>query len=273
MEPGTPNPFGAPSRPARSTRDRVLIAVAVVIAAALSVGSRTAFDTWGRRAVTTTRYPPLPDDARHVRLGQLVQTRLSGPHAFMHVDAQGQPVRYDPCRPVHFVVNPAGGPPGSVDMVRGAVAAISAATGLVFVDDGTTDEPVSEHREPVQRERYGDRWAPVLVGFAARGAFSDLTGQVAGLGGSYELTTPAGARLVTGQITLATDTFDRLVASGLVGQATTIVEHELGHVVGLDHVDDPGQLMYRSNKGQVNLGPGDVQGFAIAGSGPCFRDT
>lgn len=261
------------SRRAASTRGRVLVTVAVLLAAALSAGSRTALDSWTHRAASATRYPPLPDDARHVRIGFLVQTGLRGPHAFMHVDAGGQPVRYDPCRPVHYVVNPSGGPPGAVAMVRAAVAAISAATGLVFVDDGTTDEPVSERRELVQRERYGNRWAPVLVGFAARGTFTDLTGQVAGLGGSYQLTTPAGARLVTGQIMLASDTFAELVGSGRVGQATTIVEHELGHVVGLDHVDDPGQLMYRSNKGQVDLGPGDVEGLAIAGSGPCFRDT
>ncbi len=250
----------------------MLLVVAVVLAAALTAGARTALDTWSGRT-SASGYPPLPDDARHVRIGQLVQTRLTGPYAFMHVDPQGDPVRYDPCRPVHYVVNPRGGPAGSVEMVRDAVSSISAATGLVFVDDGTTTEAVSEQREPVQRERYGNRWAPLLVGFADRGTFSGLTGQVAGLGGSYELTTPAGARLVTGQITLASDTFRTLVDSGRLGQATTIVQHELGHVVGLDHVDDPGQLMYRSNKGQVNLGPGDVQGLAIAGSGPCFDDT
>ncbi|KQX68596.1 hypothetical protein ASD06_17885 [Angustibacter sp. Root456] len=250
----------------------MLLVVAVVVAAALTVGARTALG-WGGSPAGATGYPPLPEDARHVRVNQVVQTHLTGPHAFMHVDAHGVPVRYDPCRPVHYVVNPAGGPPGSVDLVRGAVAVISAATGLAFVDDGTTSEPVSEHREPVQRDRYGDRWAPVLVGFAKRGTFAGLTGQVAGLGGSYELTTDAGARLVSGQITLASDTFDQLIAAGRAGQATTIVEHELGHVVGLDHVDDSGQLMYRSNKGQVNLGPGDVEGLAIAGSGPCLRDT
>lgn len=261
------------STSALSTRDRALLVVAVVVAAALTVGARTVLGGWSGSPVGAVGYPPLPDDAQHVRVSQLVQTRLSGPHAFMHTDAHGVPVRYDPCRPVHYVVNPTGGPPGSVGLVQGAVAVISAATGLAFVDDGTTSEPVSDHRQPVQRDRYGDRWAPVLVGFAARGTFEGLTGQVAGLGGSYEITTAAGARLVTGQITLASDTFDQLVAAGRTGQATTIVQHELGHVVGLDHVDDPGQLMYRSNKGQVNLGPGDVEGLAVAGAGPCFRDT
>lgn len=256
-----------------STRDRALLVVAVVAAAALTVGARTALGGWSGSPASVTGYPPLPKDAQHVRVSQLVQTHLTGPHTFMHADAHGVPVRYDPCRPVHYVVNPAGGPPGAVDLVRGAVGVISAATGLAFVDDGTTSEPVSEHRDPVQRDRYGDRWAPVLVGFAKRGTFEGLTGQVAGLGGSYEITTGTGARLVTGQITLASDTFDQLIAAGRAGQATTIVQHELGHVVGLDHVDDPGQLMYRSNKGQVNLGPGDVEGLAIAGSGPCFRDT
>jgi hypothetical protein len=247
--------------------------VAVALAVVLTVGARTAVDRWAGRAGTTSGYPPLPDDARYVRIGQLVQTHLAGPHTFMQVDAAGRPIRYDPCRPVHYVVNPAGGPAGSVALVRAAVSAISTATGLVFVEDGTTTEVVSDQRQPVQRNRYGNRWAPVLVGFAARDAFPGLTGRIAGLGGSMAVTTPAGPRLATGQITLASDTFHDLVETGRLGQATTIVEHELGHVVGLGHVNDPDQLMSTSNKGQVNLGPGDVQGLAIAGSGPCFRDT
>lgn len=255
--------------PALSVRGSARLAIAVVVA----VCTFTALVAWRGAPGHAAGYPPLPADARYVRVDQLVQTSLTGPHAFMHRDAHGVPVRYDPCRPVHYVVNPAGGPPGAADLVRGAVAVISAATGLAFVDDGTTTEPVSDHREAVQRARYGDRWAPVLVGFARRGAFPVLTGQVAGLGGSHVLTTADGARLVTGQIALASDTFAQLVGSGRAGQAATIVEHELGHVVGLDHVDDPGQLMYRSNKGQVDLGPGDVEGLAVAGAGPCFRDT
>lgn len=55
------------------------------------------------------------------------------------------PVAYDPCRPIHYVTNQRTMPPRN-EMVADAVAAISAASGLVFINDGTTDEEPSEHR-------------------------------------------------------------------------------------------------------------------------------
>ena len=44
--------------------------------------------------------------------------------------------------------------------------------------------------------------------------------------------------------------------------------HEVGHLVGLDHVDDPTQLMYRSTV-TTELGAGDRSGLAILGNTPC----
>jgi hypothetical protein len=41
--------------------------------------------------------------------------------------------------------------------------------------------------------------------------------------------------------------------------------------VGLDHVEDPGELMYADNVGRVTLGPGDRRGLAALGSGQCFH--
>ena len=37
------------------------------------------------------------------------------------------------------------------------LSAITQATGLQFVYDGLSDEPVAEDREPYQPDRYGDR--------------------------------------------------------------------------------------------------------------------
>ena len=48
-----------------------------------------------------------------------------------------------------------------------------------------------------------------------------------------------------------------------------VVMHELGHVLGLDHVDDRDQLMYDENVGQTELGPGDRAGLAALGAGRC----
>ncbi|MET3351312.1 UNVERIFIED_ORG: putative Zn-dependent protease [Arthrobacter sp. UYEF1] len=47
-----------------------------------------------------------------------------------------------------------------------------------------------------------------------------------------------------------------------------ILMQELGHVLGLDHVDDPTQLMY-GNSGQFDFGDGDRAGLALLGTGEC----
>jgi predicted Zn-dependent protease len=54
-------------------------------------------------------------------------------------------------------------------------------------------------------------------------------------------------------------------------QVRAILMHELGHLVGLDHVDDPGELMYAESVGTLGFGAGDREGLASLGSGRCFH--
>jgi hypothetical protein len=49
-----------------------------------------------------------------------------------------------------------------------------------------------------------------------------------------------------------------------------IVLHELGHLVGLAHVSDQSELMNADNVGLLDYGPGDREGLAQLGAGPCF---
>jgi hypothetical protein len=257
----------------------LVLTLLVVIALVWSTGAwRQLLDFSSAPAGTLAHaeWPPLPDDAQDERLLPVVQATTSGSHSFRELLPDGQPVGYDPCRPVHYVVNPAGMPEGGLQLVRQAVAAVSTATGLAFVEDGVTSEPLADDRSPLQVEQYGNRWAPVLIGWATEDAYPLLGGEIAGVGGSHLLPTggPGTERYVSGQVALDATSFDDMLSvEGGEANARAVIMHELGHVVGLGHVDDPRELMHEKNNGLTHFGPGDLQGLAAVGAAPCRRDT
>jgi hypothetical protein len=197
-----------------------------------------------------------------------------GPHAFVALQADGStPVAYDPCRPIHYVVRPAAQPDGGAEVLALAVRRLSAVTGLQFIDDGITDERATSGERPsFQPERYGDRWAPVLVSWDTDDENQGLAGDVVGLAGSTWRGRGSGPRVyLTGTISLdGPQLADVLELPDGRRIAVAIVEHELAHLVGLDHVDDPTQLMYPEAQDAVtDFGAGDLTGLAQLGSGPC----
>jgi len=74
-----------------------------------------------------------------------------------HQRGSAVPVTWSPCRPIHYVTRPANSPVDGAALLHRAVAAVSAATGLRFEDDGTTSEDPSDDREAYQPGRYGSR--------------------------------------------------------------------------------------------------------------------
>lgn len=176
------------------------------------------------------------------------------------------PVGYDPCTPVRYVVNPAGAPSDWAELVDTAADHTSWATGLELQDAGTTDERPFDSGG---RQAAGEDQR-VVIGFADSEEFEELSDAIAGIGGSVTMRGGVGRNYFrSGSIALDTDVFDAASSGGEREMLQAIIDHEFGHVVGLDHVDDPGELMYRSNLGRTDYGPGDLEGFARLGSIPC----
>lgn len=183
------------------------------------------------------------------------------------VDDAGRPGRWDPCTPIRYVVNPASAPNRGREDLTEALRRLSAASGLQFVDDGRTDEPPSATRAAYQPERYGQRWAPLLVAWSTPAA-TDV-----GIGGGTKgvaLTVAApgddGPSILSAQVVLDAD---RRLASGFGPGATEgeVLLHELAHAVGLGHVDDPTQVMYSATtSSESEFGAGDRAGLAAVGA-------
>jgi hypothetical protein len=184
-----------------------------------------------------------------------------------------RPVTWDPCRPIHLVMNNAQAPAGSDQLIREAAGAVSAATGLQFVIDGPTTETPTPHRPPLDNARYENRWSPVLVSWTDPTVVPDLQGAVTGIAGPVEAPfyTDAQQHWVSGIVDLDGPQFRQILlrADGWA-HARAIVMHELGHLVGLAHVPARSELMYPENIGQRTFGPGDREGLRRLGLGPCF---
>jgi hypothetical protein len=193
-------------------------------------------------------------------------------YTFMATGPDGAPARWDPCTPVHYVTNLAEAPPGAAALVAGAVAQVSAASGLTFINDGSTTEVPVSSRQAYQPARYGNRWAPVVIDWA-RPSETDVLpgGNIIGEGGSSWVQVGAGPKVYVSGVAVI-DSANTGMLPATFGPGSTLGElllHELGHVVGLGHTPDVTQIMYPVLEPlpAASYGAGDRSGLARLGAG------
>jgi hypothetical protein len=195
-----------------------------------------------------------------------------GAHAFLVTQpGSGDPAAWDRCRPIPVVINRFGQPSGAEGLFEDALEQVASAAGVRFDLEGTTDEAPAFDRPPTA-ERYGDRWAPVLLAWSHAGEVAELDGLVAGLGGPTAVNEVGSDRLhlVTGLVILDAPDVGEILSRGDGREiALGIVVHELAHLLGLGHVDDPDQLMYGQASEVTELQAGDLQGLARLAEQPC----
>lgn len=252
-------------------------------------------------------WPPAPAEPSTDRVLPPVVATTTGPHEFiMTQDDEVSPVAYDPCRPIRYVISGASKAPlEGKQLIEESLAEVTRVTGLAFVDEGVTTERPSDQRRSYQPNRYGSRWAPVLIawsdptesprlaenppelgsndmdilGYAGSSAVGLRTVEPEGPQGALSDTTAGETDLdrmifVTGAVTLDGPDFASLLQTpGGYEIARAAIMHEFAHLVGLAHIDDPTQLLFPALQPNVHdFAGGDLEGLAALGAGRCMPE-
>jgi hypothetical protein len=196
------------------------------------------------------------------------------------------PYRFNPCEPIRYVTNEAHATPDHrADLAEG-LRRVTEATGIEFLHEGPTDEEPGP-RGPYVR-RYGERWAPVLIAWVKADTIAAILRAGTSRGAAAATTTipatavtGAGAPMFVGEVYVsgvllinidAVDPATRGPIKHGFGPGLNwgrVLLHELGHLLGLGHVQSRTSIMLHELRQQrlpnANWGIGDRNALRVLG--------
>ena len=184
----------------------------------------------------------------------------------------GAPVRWNPCDPITYAVNAAGAiSPVRPDLTE-ALRRVTRSTGIEFRSVGTTSETFIR---AYQRMRYEGvvRKAELILIWVDHDGYTKILRLLGDPRPSI-----AFAKTMAGLFADQDQYFGGIIVMDADATATpgfgyryahgSVLLHELGHIMGLDHVRDPDQLMYSGRRPNFSVsvfGAGDLEGLRRLG--------
>jgi len=205
----------------------------------------------------------------------VASTVRTGEYTFLERRADGSPVRWDPCEPIHYETNLAGAPQDEFADVQEALRRVTAATRIRFVYDGPTNAMppgVSDsHRVTTPP---GESAPPLLIAWLDHEQWVEMGGTDRQVAVALPIPESDGFYYDTGFV--AVNGSQHLIPGFGIGPTWgPVLLHELGHIMGLGHVRSNDELMNaQENPVVTDYGTGDLEGLSVLGRhGNCAAAT
>jgi hypothetical protein len=188
-------------------------------------------------------------------------------------DGHRVPVRWNPCQPIEYELEFDVRPPGARAAIRAAVDQTSLATGIPFQDDGTSAVgPHALFSHFFLADALDNAYRPVLITVVSGPTFQSFEPSKRAVAFAHP---EQGSRDLNHQYVAGIVVVDGSVHYARQGRwsLALVVQHELGHLVGLGHVRAADELMFSFEAAPHTIpdpisgwGPGDLEGLRRLGA-------